>query len=433
MDNVNLWADGRSAPGHREGPRAGARAGAPTGRRWHPRWIAGLATLLVLGLATPVDASIAPTRRQREINQQIEALHNDFHEASEEESQLVVRVTEARQRQAEIDARIRTLDIQLDGVQKDVAAAQARLDEMSAQTLAAERRLEEARAQLAQAKEDLQRRAIAAYVGQTDLQVANASMATADNRGYAASEGYLQTIVSKQRDAVDLFRQLKLEAAELQASLELQRDQARMQRDVVAQQANQLEAVKAKSEGAQREAVAHQAQQASLLAEVRASKEAAAAKIAQLRAESDSISAFLRRSQDGGTAVVGRGILGYPIPGARLTSTFGSRTHPIFGDVRMHNGVDFAAGMGTPIRAAADGVVLSAGVRGGYGNTTLIDHGGSLATMYCHQSGFAVVAGQRVTKGQVIGYVGSTGFSTGPHLHFETRVNGTPVDPMQFF
>ena len=84
---------------------------------------------------------------------------------------------------------------------------------------------------------------------------------------------------------------------------------------------------------------------------------AAAAKIAQLRAESDSISAFLRRSQDGGTAVVGRGVLGYPILGARLTSTFGSRTHPIFGDVRMHNGVDFAASAGTPIRAAADGVV----------------------------------------------------------------------------
>jgi murein DD-endopeptidase MepM/ murein hydrolase activator NlpD len=391
-----------------------------------------LAALLVLGLATPAHASLAPTRRQSQINQQIEALRNDFQEASEEEDQLVGRVTQARQRQAEIDARIRTLDVQLAGVQKEVDAAQARLDEMSAQTLAAEQRLEEARNQLARAKRDLERRAIAAYVGQTDLQVANASMAATDNRRYAASEGYLQTIVSKQRDAVDRFHKLKLEAVELQVSLEQQRDQARMQRDVVAQQASHLEAVRAQNEGARREAAAQQAQQNALLAEVRANKEAAAAKIAQLRAESDSISAFLRRSQGGGTVVVGRGILAYPIPGARITSTFGPRVHPIFGDVRMHTGIDFAAGMGTPIRAAGDGVVLSAGVRGGYGNTTLIDHGGSLATMYCHQSSFAVVPGQRVAKGQVIGYVGSTGFSTGPHLHFETRVNGTPVDPMQF-
>ena len=88
--------------------------------------------------------------------------------------------------------------------------------------------------------------------------------------------------------------------------------------------------------------------------------------------------------------------------------------------------------MGTPIHAAADGVVVWAGPRGGYGNCTIIDHGNSLATLYGHQSVIGVTVGQHVTRNQVIGKVGSTGMSTGPHLHFEVRVNGVPVDPLQY-
>jgi murein DD-endopeptidase MepM/ murein hydrolase activator NlpD len=94
--------------------------------------------------------------------------------------------------------------------------------------------------------------------------------------------------------------------------------------------------------------------------------------------------------------------------------------------------VDFGAGSGTPIHAAADGVVVSSGPLGGYGTATVIDHGNTLATVYGHQSATLVSAGQKVTKNQVIGRVGSTGMSTGPHLHFEVRKNGTPVDPMPY-
>jgi murein DD-endopeptidase MepM/ murein hydrolase activator NlpD len=128
----------------------------------------------------------------------------------------------------------------------------------------------------------------------------------------------------------------------------------------------------------------------------------------------------------------GHGVLAVPIPGAPITSGFGPRVHPIYGDVRMHTGIDFGASSGTPIRAAADGVVVSAGPLGGYGNATVIDHGNGLATLYGHQSSIAVAPGQRVRRGQVIGYVGCTGLCTGPHLHFEVRVRGTPVDPMQY-
>lgn len=112
-----------------------------------------------------------------------------------------------------------------------------------------------------------------------------------------------------------------------------------------------------------------------------------------------------------------------------ITSRFGWRTHPISGDRRLHTGTDFGAARGTPIVAAADGIVVSAGPRGGYGNTVDIAHGKGVVTRYAHQSLVLVRPGQRVRQGQVIGRVGSTGNSTGPHLHFEVRVDGRPRDP----
>jgi murein DD-endopeptidase MepM/ murein hydrolase activator NlpD len=115
-----------------------------------------------------------------------------------------------------------------------------------------------------------------------------------------------------------------------------------------------------------------------------------------------------------------------------VVSPFGYRIHPIYGDRRLHTGVDFDASEGTPIHAAESGTVVSAGWMGGYGNATIIDHGNGLATLYAHQSAILVSGGQHVTRGQVIGRVGCTGACTGPHLHFEVRVNGTPVDPMPY-
>ena len=117
-----------------------------------------------------------------------------------------------------------------------------------------------------------------------------------------------------------------------------------------------------------------------------------------------------------------------PVPG-RMSSSYGMRRHPILGYKRMHAGVDFRAGHGTPIVAVTDARVTSAGRAGGCGNAVRLDHGGGIATRYCHMSRMAVRAGQSVRRGQVIGYVGSTGLSTGPHLHYEMYRNGRSVNP----
>jgi murein DD-endopeptidase MepM/ murein hydrolase activator NlpD len=120
-----------------------------------------------------------------------------------------------------------------------------------------------------------------------------------------------------------------------------------------------------------------------------------------------------------------------PVQG-RMTSPFGYRIHPILGYRRMHTGIDFGAAYGTPIVASADGRVASAGWDGGYGRAARISHGAGLLTLYGHMSRLAVSPGQQVAAGQVIGYVGSTGLSTGPHLHYELHRNGERIDPASF-
>lgn len=117
----------------------------------------------------------------------------------------------------------------------------------------------------------------------------------------------------------------------------------------------------------------------------------------------------------------------------RIASGFGMRIHPIYGIAKMHNGLDFTAPQGTPIYATGDGVVIEAGMGNGTGNHVIINHGYGYETEYMHMIRIKVRSGQKVTRGEVIGWVGSTGASTGPHCHYEVHVNGNPVDPVYFF
>jgi murein DD-endopeptidase MepM/ murein hydrolase activator NlpD len=123
----------------------------------------------------------------------------------------------------------------------------------------------------------------------------------------------------------------------------------------------------------------------------------------------------------------------WPLPGVGVGQGVGPRIHPVYGYRSCHTGVDMGAPSGTPIRVTAAGVVVANATGGPYGNHTLVSHGNGLFSMYAHQSQFGAEEGQTVEAGQVIGYVGSTGYSTGPHLHFEIHVGGTPYDPIGWF
>lgn len=154
----------------------------------------------------------------------------------------------------------------------------------------------------------------------------------------------------------------------------------------------------------------------------------------ELRAEQIRIAALSASTgEQGPVDPQATGPLSWPLPGYAAGGGVGSRVHPVYGYRSCHTGVDSGAPRGTPIRAAAAGIVLSTTVSRAYGNMTLINHGDGMVTMYAHQSRFTVSPGQAVGNQEVIGYVGSTGFSTGPHLHFEVHLNGVPYNPMGWF
>lgn len=121
----------------------------------------------------------------------------------------------------------------------------------------------------------------------------------------------------------------------------------------------------------------------------------------------------------------------WPVEG-QVTGSFGERIDPFNGEGAFHSGVDIGSSYGSQIIAPADGIVIATETMGGYGKTIMIDHGNAISTRYGHLSGFAVTAGQRVQRGDVIGYVGESGRSTGPHLHYEVRINNTPVNPYKY-
>jgi len=145
------------------------------------------------------------------------------------------------------------------------------------------------------------------------------------------------------------------------------------------------------------------------------------------------IEQMIRNIQSGGSSAagIGSGRMMWPLSGP-ITSPFGWRIHPIFGTSRYHSGLDIGADYGDPVVAADSGVVIYADWMGGYGKAVIIDHGSGVSTLYGHNSDLVVGEGQRVNKGQVIARAGSTGYSTGPHVHFEVRLNGSPTNPLDY-
>lgn len=215
------------------------------------------------------------------------------------------------------------------------------------------------------------------------------------------------------------------------------------QRQQVEQQKNQI-ALLAQQLLAQKSELQAQTQSEQELVErLRSDQSALEAAEAQLAQDSEDLTQLIlqrvaeQRAKDaaagrGSVVIRGTGLMSLPSDGP-ITSSFGWRVHPILGYERFHSGTDFGADYGSTIRAANTGIVIYAGWYGGYGNAVVIDHGNSITTLYGHASELYVAEGQVVQRGQAIASVGSTGLSTGPHLHFEVRQDGEPVDPMNYF
>ena len=221
--------------------------------------------------------------------------------------------------------------------------------------------------------------------------------------------------------------------------LSQKQDEADRQRAALVQKESQHRALVAQIASDESEARQKQAEVKAILHEANTKRAAGEEMLAEMESEENQVRAMIRARSRGGS---GGGYSGHysgtwsgsllrPAPG-RISSAFGMRVHPITGRYKLHTGVDIAAGYGTSIHAAANGLVISTGWMRAYGQTVVIDHGSGVHTWYCHCSSINVSEGQQVSRGQVIAQVGSTGMSTGPHLHFSVLKNGDFVNPLGF-
>jgi murein DD-endopeptidase MepM/ murein hydrolase activator NlpD len=322
-------------------------------------------------------------------------------EGSPEELRLLGEVNEATARREALDSRVAELDGQIRAVKGEVNAAEAKLEALETRQRGAEARLEEARQQLAGAEQALKDQAIAAYTGRGDAGRLAGMLLRADNVGaVAAKRSYMKIVASSQADAILAREGLRNRTEDLIGELESARGKAQAERDVVAARRAQLQSERNTQDALRHGVDQELAHRNALLQEMLARRDEFSGAVLAMKQQSDALEATLRERQVSETpSPTSGGQLGSPIPGGRVVSGFGARVHPIYGDVRVHTGIDFAAGTGDPIRAAADGLVTSAGWLGGYGQATVVEHGGALATLYGHQSSILVEPGQRVTRG----------------------------------
>ncbi len=349
--------------------------------------------------------------------------------------QLEVRSDKLSSKVASADSAVATAQSQVDALDTKLSRLGARIDKVRADLVEALKRialltreLQEILLELDERIDAFSDRAVAAYV--------------------AGPTAYLEGILSSHTFSDLIARVAYYEAAlnsdsEMVQEIQQLRDQTEARRELVEQKRAQIVRAKARLEAdraqiaavrRERAAVLAQRREAlaakrGLLAQVESSKSRYLRMVTQLDADSAQLRALLAGSSSG--TVRAGGQLLWPANGP-VTSGYGYRTHPIYGDRRFHAGIDIGAPYGAQVVAADGGVVAYAGVMSGYGNVVTIDHGGGLATVYAHLSSFSVGSGQSVNRGSPIAAVGCTGYCTGPHLHFEVRINGDPVDPMPY-
>jgi murein DD-endopeptidase MepM/ murein hydrolase activator NlpD len=434
------------------------------------------AVLMLLPAANVLAADPNPEERLDEVRDQIGEVQEGLQEV---ERQRVVTIDDLQEIDAQLavlDSRLAELTAELRSAEHGLAAIEQQLAVTTTELVQTEQQLDETKAELDREREVFAARTRASFMhGGPSL--AGALVEAESMADFVRSVHYVERVMESDRDRVNvvggLVRLVTAQTEDLGALQDQQAEQrlaAESERNRVAELVAEEQSVRdlAASERQKRQLVLNQLdadrdshialvasleqESARLEDELRrraeeearrlaAEEEARRVAAAEAAAEAARQAEQSRSSQQTATAPApaapapaapaSSGKMQRPADG-RITSHYGWRTHPIFGTQRFHSGTDFGGGHGAPIYAAESGVVISASARGGYGNTIVLDHGGGLTTLYAHQSRFAVSSGQTVTRGQVIGYIGSTGYSTGPHLHWEVRVNGSTRDPVTY-
>lgn len=438
------------------------------------RWLALLVALLVLApfaLAAAdeireSERQLEETQRQEERAQRerdakeaaLEEARQDLHHASERVAQAQAELAAIEVRLEDAQADLDRLESELEVAIEEHKRASDRVDAVTRQLVIATRRLEAVEQQLAERKDAFESRVAATYKYGT-VTYAQVLVDSRDFEEFLTSYYYVRSAMGHDQTVVDEIASLTRELASRQAEISQLRDVARDEQAKAESARDLVAELAAEQRQATEQIAAERDRQEVVTAELQAAQQDYETQVDTLERESNELEAELkalasdrasieaeiermraqRASAGAGASGSGNCQAGYtprdfawPTNGC-VTSGYGYRHHPIYGTQRMHTGIDVPGPTGQAIYSATEGYVVSAGWRGGYGLTVVVDHGGGVATLYGHMSAVSVSAGQFVGHAQQVGQIGTTGQSTGPHLHFEVRVNGSPQDPMNWY
>ena len=388
------------------------------------------AALLLAGAGWAAGGAFAQSDEQRlaDVEREMESLRNQIVAARTDQSEYAVAIEETRVRLADVTEELARNEEALAQAEGRVADKQAQVEDLERKVVRIEADVAQTRRNLDQTRKNLRERAAELYMS---------GFSGWENALFGSEAAALVVVRVEYGQAVldeveILFRSLEvLERQEQDYQDRLEADRA-LELTVL----EQLEADRAETErqattvaGFREQLRAELAALEELLARIRHDISHYEGHLDRLEEESEQIELEILRRQIREGRAPGR--LAWPVQGP-ISSPYGWRIHPVLGGRRMHTGVDVAVPTGTPIRAAAGGRVILAERWGGYGRTVVVDHGGGVSTLYAHMSAIAASVGEEPLAGEVIGYIGCSGYCTGPHLHFEVREAGQPVDPMNY-
>lgn len=394
--------------------------------------LSALAVVLLLTLPLLLHPVAAQTsERQRQIEAERSQLREKIRQADQKAKAISGEIASNSNRKFAVERDISRLTFEIRLAENRIAQAEADLGSARTELLTVEGVLALTLKRLDEMKARIERRAAATYKQGTGVYL-EMLLSADDFRTFLNRLAYVRSVVGEDRSRLNAVERLSDQLTRSREEISKKKDDITAQKTAIEQEKAAVAKRKRDLQSARQELNLLISQGQQNLKNVQTEKAAYLRAMDQLRRESSSIAAMLRSRQRGQVFQGGGKRLAWPCTGS-VTSPFGYRTHPIFKDRRMHSGIDISCPSGAPVAAAEAGSVIWAGTRSGYGLTVIIDHGGALATLYAHLSSVNAGSGASVRRGQTVGAVGCSGYCTGPHLHFETRVNGDPVDPMQFY
>jgi murein DD-endopeptidase MepM/ murein hydrolase activator NlpD len=385
-----------------------------------------LAFVLVLALASPALGDDVSKKHQ--VDSRISSLQGRLASQQAHERALRREVDGYTARIRALEAQVGDVSLRLGTLETDLSLHQRRLDALNELFRVQSDRLDTLRSEYRRSVAALERRVVDAYES-SQPSTLDVFLGSDTLESAVDNVEYLDQISAQDREVSAEVARAKRDVTAARARTRKLRGTVLSETAVIRARTDQTRAVRDELVGARDDLSTTKQQKVTDLSQLTAAERAEVGEIDALQAQSAQLGAAIRAAQarsstSSSQAPSSAGFI-WPVSGP-ITSPFGWRWG------RMHEGIDIGVGYGTPIHAAAAGTIIYCGWEEGYGNLVVIDHGNNLATAYGHQSSIAVSCGEQVAQGQVIGYVGCTGHCTGPHLHFEVRVGGNPVDPLGY-